>query len=422
MKKKLVFLMLLTSFFSVSSLSFAQNEENNNYEVVQDIKQAEKTIESNDIDVPNVTVSKENNPSLKKTEFMEPDNLIPLSNSTSEFVYKKEDKTGYVNHETQIGFITSYDEISLLGSFLKIKNGGKYGVMDKQGNLILKPQFKKINLCHSGENEYFEVKINGKYRIYNTSGNLISLNEMLSITDNPAILLVNDLKTEFKAFINSLKTEKKAEPVEIVVPETNIVEVNNEVPNTEKLAVEPVSEKTADVVEIVEKPQIVQKKTFTEKIKDKLTNQSTKVEEMSNNNNAIVVDGKLYYILTENNKIGINDNVGNVVVPPKYDTCDVVKIESLFTQSVFVLSGETGYSVYNKKGEIIVEPVYDKLNIYNHGNIYNFAIEENGGILKKHGKIVGNFDLTPPEYKYTPIKKTDKKVINLVKILLNISK
>lgn len=426
MKKKLLFLVLLTSIFSVNNLSFAQNDENNKYEIVQDVKQSEavKNVEAKDIEVPNVTVSKESNPSLKKTEFMEPDSLIPLGNSTSEFVYKKEDKTGYVNHETQIGFITSYDEISLLGSFLKIKNDGKFGLMDKQGNLILKPQFKRINLCHSGENEYFEAKINGKYRIYNTEGKLISLNEMLSITDNPAILLVNDLKSEFKSFINSFKTEKKPESVEIVVPQTNIVEVKNNIENVDEAVVDTVLKNESEVIDIVEKPQIIQKKRFTEKVKDKLTKQANKVEKMADNN-AIIVDGKLYYIVMDNNKIGIKDKDGNIIIPAKYDTCDVKQLDSLFTQSVFVLSGENGYSVYNKKGEILVEPVYNKLNIYNHGNVYNFSITENlVGVLSKNGKVVGNFDLTPPEYKYTSVKNknTDKKVVDLVKILLNISK
>ena len=112
----------------------------------------------------------------------------------NEYKLIKDNKAGYINLVSKSTFLTPYDDISVTGDYVKIKNDGKYGLVDKSGNVLLPPSFQSVNVIKSDGKEYLTGKVEGKYRFYQNTGKLIPEEELYTITPTKEYLLANDLR------------------------------------------------------------------------------------------------------------------------------------------------------------------------------------------------------------------------------------
>lgn len=289
--------------------------------------------------------------------------------------------------------ITEFESITPLGNYLKIKKDGKYGVMDKSGNVILAPVFQRVNLVNNDNKEYFSAKADGKYRLYHNTGKLIPGNELYPVVQNSSYILARDLNPQFKiAVSNNQITYSKTE--------NQIKDIN--VDNF--------------VYEIEEIPITHVHKTAPAEIKEEQTNEE--------NSNLFTINKKQFYIVSNNDKIGIINIKNKTIIPVKYDKFTLQKPCSHFKNPVFIVSKDNVFTIYNLNGRILAEQVYDKINVYRGGNVYSYTEEDNIGYLTKNGKNIGTFTKVNNEYKYTPSNFSLFKphiVNNLILTILNIA-
>lgn len=313
--------------------------------------------------------------------------LIPLNSKNNiEYKYKLNNKTGYINKQTQVNFITDFDDISLIDKYLKVKQKGKFGLIDKKGNIILAPVFQKISILTFEDKEYIAAKADGKYRLYYNTGNLFPENKLYNVVQNTSIMLAKDLKPLFKAAVinNKItysKIENKKDSKKLVY-EVNEIEIpsNIQIAHIEKNVINNDDKK--------EIPQELSKQlTFSDK-----------------DNNLFTIKNKKFYIKKEGKNIGIMNEDKEIIIPAKYDSFVVQKPCKHLINPVFILKRNGALCVYDIKGKMIAEQVYDKINIYRNGNIHTFYVENNVGILTENGDEIGRFTKSGSDYKYTPTK------------------
>lgn len=378
MKKRIVYSLVALSAFLSSAVSFAYETKADDYQIIPEENLTVKNI----------------------TEYIDESKMQPINESQTEFIYKLNDKTGYLDKKTEFGFITEYDSITSLDKLLKVSNDGKYGVIDKQGNIILSPQFQKINLLTSDGNEYIEAKLNGKYKMYYTSGKLIPLNELMNITGNTTILLAKDLKPEIKEYSFGKFEETK----------TNI-------------AVEPKENENISY-EITEIP-VSGKNNIIDSAKDIVEYEATTVIEpaVAEEKNIFNIVDKQFYFINENGKTGVLDHNKQVVVPAQYDKIAIKLPCAHYVNPVFVVYRNNLYGVLDINGNILADQTDEELFIYKNNDVYSYRLDGTGK-LTKNGEEIGTLTKTNDKYKYTANKFLALKphcVINLIKTILNVA-
>ena len=188
MKKKTNYLYAILLLLVVQSSVFALETKSSDYDVVPD----------NAVNVNNIL------------DLVDKTSIVPLNKENTEFVYTYNGKKGYINKDTNFGFITEYDNILPLANYLLVKQNNKFGLISKNGEVILKPDFQKINLESSNGINYFEAKQNGKYKMFYNDGKSMSLDDVFTLSQNTTILLANDLRPEFREVIEeNVKLELK---------------------------------------------------------------------------------------------------------------------------------------------------------------------------------------------------------------------
>lgn len=286
--------------------------------------------------------------------------------------------------------LSAYDSVIALGDYFKVKKDGKYGIVDRNGNVILAPVFQKVNTFMFDGRECFIAKANGKYRVYYNTGVAVPEENLYTVSQNTSVMAEKELSPQFHAVV-----EKK----EVVYTKVE------KVPETKNL-----------VYEIKEIPIV--------KVKDGKVDTSTGYLNavLKDKKDLFTINKKQFYIVKENNRIGISDIDGELIIPVKYDYFSVKTPCKHFRYPVFVVSSDNVYSVYDIKGKLLAEQVYDKINIYQRGGLYTFTVEDGQNILRKNGKIQGYFVKADDGYKYHSQRFTlftPHKVNSLIMTILN---
>lgn len=131
------------------------------------------------------------------------DEIEKISDNNYEYKIKVGNLIGYLNTDTEINFLGSFDDISLLGNYLKVKKDNKFGLLDKSGNIILKPKYTKISLINSNNIEYISAKYSDKYQKYDAKGKLLSDDELYTIVEDSSDILARDIRPDFISYINN---------------------------------------------------------------------------------------------------------------------------------------------------------------------------------------------------------------------------
>lgn len=303
--------------------------------------------------------------------------------------------------QTQDDF--SLKAVGELGQYIKIKQDGKYGVMDKNGNIILAPVFQQVNLINYNSQECFWAKANGKVRLYYNTGKLVPETDVNTLTQNTSLLLARDLKPIFKIaaqnkdiLYTKIEKQERADQYVYEIKEIPLVKVNSN--NVQVAHVEKNAKKVADKAEEVQSV-------------------------IDQNGDFFTIGRNQFLLVTQNGKIGVVDSKNAVILPAKFDTLELKKPCKHFKTPVFVVSANNAYSIYDEEGRVLAEQIFDKINVYRNGKLYTFNIENGKGILRSDGKIIGSFTLSDDGYKYSPKNKLSiikpHMVNNLIMTIVN---
>ena len=385
MKKKTMFLILLLLCFANSyNYAYSIETKNSDYEIIQsDIPEEinnnkESTIDSI-FETDKVKILKVKNKYAiydKESNSLILEPIIDEITSFNENEYKiKVGKLiGYVNIETKNNFMTNYDNIYLFGKYLKTKKLDKYGLIDKDGNVILKPIYDRVGVLYNENKEYISGKYDGKYRLYQNTGRLIPEEELYIISNDSYYLLAQNLKPELKKYrYNNSTIYQKVES-----SKENMIYEIEEIKLPEKVKAAAIKK---DVIE------------------DDIENNSIDTEK-----EIFTVNNKQYILIKKDEKYGINTLKGKEIVPVRYDEIIPTKPCKHYKQPVFLTIREGIYSQYSSKGQLLAEQVYDKINIYKFGQLYTYTNENGFWNLRCNGKLIGQLTIENGNYKYTKTK------------------
>ncbi len=376
--KKLLLLAAVFAFFTCASAN-AYQAKSSDYEVIQEDDNASTQETTQNIELQ-----------YKK--------LIPLDNVGNEFKFKSQDGIGYYNKNENIQLLTNFDNISLLDKYIKIKNDGKYGIIDKNGTVIIPPVCQKINIIKYNNNEYFISKISGTYQLFYTTGKLVPESEISSIEGKSLYILAEAIRPEFvESYISSHTVYKKLEPEKT---QDNLVYEIKEMPLPPKV-------KAAAVEKNIDEKQVA--------INDK----------NSSGENKIKIKDKEYLLTYERSKFGIKNADNTIILPTEYDSISLKNPSEKFNVPLLLTEKNGLYSIFDLSGKLLAEQKPDKIYAYEKNNIYSIAFEENSGELLKNNKLKGIITKEGSDYKYKAKGLswfTPHKVNELIITLLSVSK
>lgn len=294
---------------------------------------------------------------------------------------------GYYNTETDNLLVTNYDDISLLNNYLKVKNGDKYGLIDKNGNVILMPIFDRVSIYTQDGKDYLSVKINGKNKLYYSTGKLIPEEELYSVSYDGIYAITADLKPEFKKYVVKARNAKYLT--------NSVYEVKEVAENAE--------------VEIPENVQIAS-------VEQNVVDTTPKVK--SNDTKSIMLGKKQYIVVNDNFKIGLEDLYGNQIIPTIYDRMEITSLKN----PIIITTRNNAITAFDVKGKVLAEQIYDKINVYKYGKLYSYTETENGWILKSNNKEIGTLTKIGDDYTFTKnnfnlfsYKKVNDLFMNVIK-------
>lgn len=271
--------------------------------------------------------------------------------------------TGYFNSETDKLFITNYSDMYLLGKYLKVKSGKKFGLIDKNGNTILMPIFDRISLYTQDKKDYISAKINGKNKLYYTTGKLIPEEELYSVSNEGVYAIASDLKPEFKKYVLKARNANYLSNSAYEVEEI-------EVPSNVQIAA-------------------IEQNTIEIKPKEK---------EIESKN---ILIGKNEYVVVKNgSKVGLTDINGDEIIPVEYDKLNITDLKN----PVLITKRNGVVSAFNIKGKVLAEQVYNKINIYKYGKLYSYTKSDDSWLLKSNNKKIGTLTINEDGYTFTKEK------------------
>ncbi len=390
MKKILILTLLIAVSFVYANGADAIKVKSSDYEIVED---AAITVPKLEDAVDNAQVVKETdtirivklNDKLgiydKRTHtfIFKPvlDTIDTFPNSDAEYKVRAKDFVGYLNTNTGANFLTNYDDIFLMDKYIKVKKSGKYGLLDKDGNMILQPAYQQVSVINSGDTEYISAKYDGKYKMFYNTGRLVPEKDLYTISNDSSYTLATDIKPIFKNTGNGTLTlyeraQYNDDGYYIEIKELKLpgkVKVASELPDVKKLNV-------------------------------------------NNTTNSLTINNKEFKIVNNNGRIGIDDLKGNEIVPAVYSSFDLKRPCEHFSTDVIVAKKGPYHTIYDLKGNLIAEQLPDKVNVYKSGKVYSYTYEGGKWILRNNKKELGNVVVTNTGYKFT---KTAFTFVNLHK-------
>ncbi len=397
MKKK-TFLLAFIALLMSTSIAYSLEVKGSDYEIFEDntpaieqkiVNEHENIIiytENDKYGIKDKTTGKE----LLKAQW---DIITPLDTNYNEFKLKKDNKAGYANIELNTMFITPFDDLSICGNYIKVKNNGLYGLTDKQGNIILPPAYQRVGVFTNQDVEYITGKIDGKYKFYQNTGVLIPEEELYTITyDKETALLANDIRPIF-----NLKTVHNAPVYQLNQAQDNL----------------------AYEIKEMEMPSKV-KVVFTADNKViPVSNQNINLKEK--NNEIVTIKNKDYKLIKDNNKVGLINRKGVEILAAEYNSIRLEKPCKHFLKPIIVAEKNNSHYLYELNGRLMAEESNGIIYVYRDGNIYLYE----NGILSVDNKEIGRLEKVDNGYKYKKTKFslfTPHKVIELILTVLPIEK
>lgn len=297
---------------------------------------------------------------------------ITFKNKTND-----ENLTGYLNTTTNQVFITNYNEMFLLGDYLKVKSGDKYGLIDKEGHTILMPIFDRVGIYTQDKTDYLSVKINGKNKLYSTDGKLIPEEDLYTISYDGVYAIAADLKPEFKKYV--IKKRKSSYL-------SNVGYQVEEVEAPDDVQVASITENVVDT-DLKEKP-IDNVNKITEEVQTEI-------------NTKEVLVGKNHYIIKEsNNLLGFYTEKDKEILPIAYNKLSITNLKN----PIILAETENEICAYNLSGKLIGTKVDNSIETYRFGKTYSYIQNENGWDIQSTGKQIGTLEYDGVEYKFTKNK------------------
>ena len=285
--------------------------------------------------------------------------------------------TGYFNPLTEQTLITNYNEIYLLGDYLKVKEDTKYGLINKDGKTILMPIFDRINIFTQNDKEYISAKINGKSKIYSTDGNLIPEEDLYTISYDGVYAIAADLKPEFKKYV--IKTRKS----------NYLFNIGYQVEEVEA----PKDVQVASVVENIVETEL------KEKTVDDINKLTEDIQEEVNTKTILV--GKKYFIIKEKNDLlGLYTEKDKEILPIEYNRLSITNLKN----PIILADKENELYAFNLSGKLIGKKSNNEVETYRFGKTYQYIQNENGWNLESSGKQIGKLEFDGVEYKFIKTK------------------
>ena len=286
--------------------------------------------------------------------------------------------TGYFNAETGQTLITNYNEIYLLGDYLKVKEDTKYGLIDKDGKTILMPIFDRVNLFTQDEEQYITAKINGKNKIYSIDGKEIPEDKLYTISYDGVYAIAADLKPEFKKYV--IKTRKS----------NYLSSIGYQVEEVEA----PKDVQVAAIVENV---------TDTE-LKDKTVDDINKIieeEQIQEFETKSVLIGKKQFVIKKvNDKLGFYTDKDKEILPIEYNKLGITNLKN----PIILAETDDELCAYSLSGRLIGKKADGKIETYRFGRTYSYIQDDNGWNIESAGKLIGKLEYDGVEYKFTKNK------------------
>lgn len=285
--------------------------------------------------------------------------------------------TGYFNSTTDQVFITNYNEMYLLGEYLKVKSGDKYGLIDKTGRSILMPIFDRVGIYTLDGKDYLSVKMNGKNKLYSTDGKLIPEEELYTISYDGVYAIASDLKPEFKKYVIKTRKSNYLSGVGYQVEEVS-------------------APKDVEVASVVEN---VVDSDLKEKVVDKVDKIAEEVQEEINTKEILV--GKKHYIIKESsNLLGFYTEDNKEILPIEYNKLSITNLKN----PIILAETDAEINAYNLSGKLIGKKVNKIVETYRFGKTYTYTQTENGWDIVSGKKTIGKLEYDGVEYKFTKNK------------------
>lgn len=263
------------------------------------------------------------------------------------FIIQKNDKQGVINKEGSLIIQPEYDYIMIANELITAEKEGETYTFDKKGNKKeLENNITKNNV--ENENYYITTNEEGLSGIIDKDGNVILENEytyieyaysdFFIITKDGKISVINaKTKQEIISNYNVIQKIEDKNILQAIVSEPYTIELYNE--NLEKVA----SMKDANLKinqNYIELSSKTERKYF-----------NTKGNEIKNTD--IFKNLELFAFTDETGKWGFKNKEGNIVLNPTYDM-----VTELNNYGFAGIKKDDKWGVINSNAEIILEPIY----------------------------------------------------------------
>ncbi len=268
-----------------------------------------------------------------------PNNKVGAFICTYDINYETgEYKTKVLNDKNEEIF-TQYDKVEAIQNkdknnnliydqnVLKVQKNGKYGLIDLTGKEILSVEYEEIVAILGIENS-FKVKMNGKYGIVNSEGKNVIEAKYADIDilgkDNKSGFIVKDDSGKYGIIDYS----------------------SNQILESKYDSIEKVHGNNLYVVTVGGKQKLVNKENA-----DVLTNGFDSIKQiLANQENAV--------IFVKNNKYGVMNTSGEILIDSKYDKLEETKV------GIFIAKNGDKYGIINSEKQEKVPFEYNSI-IYN---------------------------------------------------------
>lgn len=118
------------------------------------------------------------------------------------------------------------------------------------------------------------------------------------------------------------------------------------------------------------------------------------------------VEGNL--IVKKDNKVGIVNNVGQIIVPVEYK--DVKLLKEGYKNEYVIVDTNDNQGIISTSGTIIIEPTYKDIKYLNSTEVYAAKIDEKWNLVNKKGEVLNKSydDYTYSKGDYVIVKKGEK--------------
>lgn len=223
----------------------------------------------------------------------------------------------------KVGFIDLHNRFIIEPTFAPMKNlegfsqglaavkiGDKYGYIDKRGQVVIKPQFELAK--NFRDNMLATVKKEGKFGAIDITGQLVV---ECKYALEEAMTTVPISNKEYREAAKAAKTKK-----------------NNDGYSQVTDALEAVSREV-----------------------NKRINDSTWVQKLT------------YETVYDNNRKGINDNYGRIIIPPYYHDIRYEAANHVYVTKMEFRENDIRYGVFNDRGKLLFTPIFDSIGSFSKG-------------------------------------------------------